>query len=157
MRNPWIIAQLAIAAVLLVISLIGVIGTLAFDAAELTFTFQGAIQAFAIFPGLALSLVVNALLMRAHRERGLRTTERALLIIEFVMIAALLVFHFYQDAAGTNLGLAILVWPFIIGVAIAIAIVAIHRNATQPPLVPADPPPVAPKQTQAAAAPDPLA
>jgi hypothetical protein len=143
MRNPWIIAQLAVAAVLLVISLIGVIGWLAFDAAELTFTFQGWIQAIAIFPGLVLSLVVNAFLMRAHRDRGLRTTERALLIIEFVMIAALLLFHFYQDDHGTTFGLAILLWPFVIAVAIAIAIVAIHRNVSRSPSVPAGPPPAA--------------
>ena len=143
MRNPWIIAQLAVAAVLLVISLIGVIGWLGFDAAELTFTFQGWIQAIAIFPGLVLSLIVNALLMRAHRERGLRTTERALLIIEFVMIAALVVFHFSDDDRGMSFGFAIMLWPFVIVVAVAIAIVAIHRNATRPP-TPAGPPPAAP-------------
>jgi hypothetical protein len=144
MRNPWIIAQLAIAAVLLVISLIGVIGYFGFDAAELTFSFQGAVQAFAIFPGLTLSLVVNALLMRAHRERGLSIRERVLLIIEFVMIAALVVFHFWVDSHGLTFGLAILVWPFVIVLAVAIAIVAIYRNATRPPLVQAGPPPVAP-------------
>jgi hypothetical protein len=127
MRNPWIIAQLAIAAVLLVISLVGIIGTLAFDSAELVFSFAGAIQAFAIFPGLVVSLVVNALVMRAHRAVGPGRAEKVLLIVEFVLIAALLLFHFYTDPAGTTLGLAILEWPLLIGVAVAIAIVAVVR------------------------------
>ena len=127
MRNPWIIAQLAVAAVLLVISLIGIIGAVGFDKAELVFSFAGAIQAFAIFPGLVVSLVVNALVMRAHRAVGLSRTEKVLLIVEFVLIAALLLFHFYTDDAGTTLGLAILEWPVLIGVAISIAIVAVVR------------------------------
>jgi hypothetical protein len=127
MRNPWVIAQLAVAVGLLVISLIGIIGTLGFDKAELVFSFAGAIQAFAIFPGLVVSLVVNALVMRAHRAVGLSRTEKVLLSVEFVLIAALLLFHFYTDDAGTTLGLAILEWPVLIAVAISIAIVAVVR------------------------------
>ncbi len=102
MRNPWIVAQFAVAAVLLVISLIGVIGVLALDMAELAFSFQGGIQAFAIFPGLVVSLVVNALLMRAQRVRALSRAQRVLLVTEFVLIAALVVFHFFTDEAGTT-------------------------------------------------------
>jgi hypothetical protein len=109
MRNPWIVAQLALAGVLLVLSAIG-----------------------AIFPGLVLSLVVNALLMRAHRERGPSRVEQVLLVIEFVLIALLVLFHFYTDPAGTTFGLAIVTWPVIIVLAIAIAVVAIVRNATAP-------------------------
>src|SRR5690349_18285993 len=126
MRNPWIIAQLAVAALLLVISLVGVIGTLAFDAAELVFSFQGAIQAFAIFPGLVISLVVNALLMR-RIPPGL--TLKVMLGVEFALIAALLVFHFYTDEAGATFGLAILLWPVAILLAIAVGIVAGVRLA----------------------------
>ena len=127
MRNPWIIAQLAVAAVLLVISLIGVIGTVFFDMPELTFSFGGAIQAFAIFPGLVLSLVVNALVMRSHRAVGISTTEKVLLIVEGLLIALLLLFHFYVDEAGNTFGLAILTWPIAIMLAVAIAGVAIFR------------------------------
>jgi hypothetical protein len=126
MRNPWIIAQLAVAALLLVISLVGVIGTLAFDAAELVFSFQGGIQAFAIFPGLVISLVVNALLMR-RIPPGL--TLKVMLGVEFALIAALLVFHFYTDEAGATFGLAILLWPVAILLAIAVGIVAGVRLA----------------------------
>ncbi len=134
MRNPWVIAQLAIAAVLLVISLIGILGVAVFDAAELAFSPQGAIQAFAVFPGLILSLIVNAMIMRAHREQGLNRTEKILLGVEFGVIAALLIFHFYIDPAGNTFGLAIVTWPVIILLAIAIAIVAAYRNATRPRL-----------------------
>jgi hypothetical protein len=132
MRNPWIVAQLAIAAVLLAVSLLGIIGTFVFDLPELAFSFQGGIQAFAVFPGLVLSLVVNALIMRAHRARGVGTAQRVLLGIEFALVAALLVFHFYTDPAGTTFGLAILTWPIVIMVAVAIAIVSIVRYATRP-------------------------
>jgi hypothetical protein len=132
MRNPWVLAQLAVAALLLVVSLIGIIGVAALDAPELAFSFAGGIQAFAVFPGLVLSLVINALIMRAHRERGLGIAEKVLLVIEFVLIAALLLFHFYTDPAGTTFGLAIVTWPVIIVLAIVLAIVAIVRNATAP-------------------------
>jgi hypothetical protein len=139
----WIIAQFAVAAVLLVISLVGVIGLVAFDMAELSFSFAGGIQAFAIFPGLVLSLTVNALVMRAHRAVGLNLAEKILLIIEGALIAALLVFHFYTDPAGATFGLAIVTWPVIILLAIAIAIVAITRAVSvrqNPPSAPPAPP-----------------
>ena len=88
MRNPWIIAQLAVAAVVLAISLLGILGTALFDLPELAFSFAGGIQAFAVFPGLVLSLIVNALIMRSHRVVGVSTTEKVLLIVEGVLIAA---------------------------------------------------------------------
>ncbi len=144
MRNPWIIAQLAVAALLLAISLVGILGTALFDLPELAFSFAGGIQSFAVFPGLVLSLVVNALIMRLHREIGINTVEKVLLIIEGVLVALLLLFHFYTDPAGNTFGLAILTWPVLILLATAIAIVAGARNASRPrptadPLVPAPP------------------
>ncbi len=132
MRNPWIIAQLAAAAVLLVIALIGIVGDLALGQPELTFSFAGAIQAFFVFPGLVISLVVNALIMRLHREIGVSRVEKVLLIIEGVLIALLLLFHFYTDPAGDTFGFAILTWPILMLLATAIAIVAGVRNANRP-------------------------
>jgi hypothetical protein len=126
----WVVAQFVVAAVLLGLSLVGILGVAVFDAAELVFSFAGAIQAFAVFPGLALSLTVNALLMRAHRELGLSLTETWLLAIEFALIAVLLVLHFVSQS-GDALGLAILVWPVVIVLAITIAIVAGVRNAAR--------------------------
>lgn len=122
----WIWAQFALAGVLLVLSLVGIIGLAVFDAAELTFSFQGWIQAFAVFPGTVISLVVNALVMRMHRDAGLNTGEKVLLGIQFVIIAGLLVLHFVQE----GLGLAIIVWPFHILLSITIVIVAAVRNST---------------------------
>jgi hypothetical protein len=142
MRNPWIIAQLAVAALLLAISLLGIVGTAVFDLPELAFSFAGGIQSFAVFPGLVLSLTVNALIMRLHREIGVSTLEKVLLIVEGVLVAALLVFHFYTDPAGTTFGLAIITWPILILLATTIAIVAGVRNANRPaptPAVPAAP------------------
>ena len=132
MRNPWIVAQLAVAALLLAISLVGIIGTAVFDLPELAFSFAGGIQSFAVFPGLVLSLVVNAVIMRLHREIGINTVEKVLLIIEGVLIALLLLFHFYTDPAGNTFGFAILTWPVVILLATAIAVTAGVRNATRP-------------------------
>jgi hypothetical protein len=139
MRNPWIIAQLAVAVLVLVIAVIGIIGTTALGLPELTFSFAGAIQSFFVFPGLVISLVVNALIMRLHREIGVSRAEKVLLIIEGVLIAALLVFHFYTDPAGDTLGFAFFTWPILILLATAIAITAGIRNANRPTSAPAAP------------------
>ena len=127
----WILAQFVVAGVLLGLSLVGILGVAVFDAAELVFSFAGAIHAFAVFPGIVLSLVLNALLMRAHRERGLSLTEKWLLATEFLLIAVLLVLHFWSHS-GDALGFAILVWPVLIVLAITIAVVAGVRNASRP-------------------------
>lgn len=137
----WIFAQFVLAGVLFALSAVGVVGTLAFDAAELVFSFAGAIQAFAVFPGLAISLVLNALLMRAHRERGLSLTEKWMLGVEFALIAWLLVLHFWSHS-GDALGFAILTWPVVIVLAVAIAIVAGVRNAARATTTEPSAPPV---------------
>jgi hypothetical protein len=144
MRNPWIIAQLAVAAVLLAISLLGIFGTAIFNLGELAFSFAGGIQSFAVFPGLVISLVVNALIMRLHREIGINRVEKVLLIIEGVLIALLLLFHFYEDPTGNTLGFAVLTWPILILLATAIAITAGIRNANRPRPAPATAPATAP-------------
>jgi ABC-type proline/glycine betaine transport system permease subunit len=137
----WGWAQFAVAGVLAALSLIGILGVVVFDAAELAFSFAGAIHAFAVFPGLVLSLVLNALLMRAHRELGLSLTEKWLLGVEFALIAWLLVLHFWSHS-GDALGLAIITWPVVIILAIVIAILAAARNTSRPAVAP--PPPVPP-------------
>src|SRR5689334_19073194 len=130
LKRPWTVAQFAVAAVLLVISLIGIIGTVAFDAAELTFSFAGAIQAFAVFPGLILSLVLNGVLMGLPKAPPTpNLAQRILLGVEFGLIGLLLLFHFYTDPAGNTFGFAILVWPIVIVVAIVLAVLAIARLA----------------------------
>lgn len=68
--------------------------------------------------------------MRSHRIVGVSTTEKVLLIVEGVLVAALLFFHFYTDPAGNTLFLAILIWPILILVAVAIACVAIFRTVS---------------------------
>lgn len=146
----WIWAQFAVAAGLLVLSVIGILGVAVFDTAELAFSFAGAIHAFAVFPGLVLSLVVNALLMRAHRERGLSLAEKWMLGVEFALIATLLVLHFWSHS-GDALGLAILIWPVLIILAIVLAIVAGVRNTNRPGT--AAPPPPVPEVAEAPPAP----
>lgn len=136
----WVWAQFAVAAGLLVLSLVGILGVAVFDAAELVFSFAGAIHAFAVFPGLVLSLAVNALIMRAHRELGLSPAEKWLLVAEFALIAWLLVLHFWSHS-GDALGLAILTWPVIVILAIVIAILAAVRNSSRPAVTP---PPIPP-------------
>jgi hypothetical protein len=141
LKRPWTVAQFAVAAVLLVISLIGVIGTLAFDAAELTFSFAGAIQAFAVFPGLIASLVLNGVLMglrRAPEKPNL--AQRILIGIEFGLIALLLLFHFFQDSDAYTFGFAVLIWPIVIIIAIVLAVLAIVQLASPRTTEPTAPP-----------------
>jgi len=137
----WVLTQFVVAGALLVLSLVGILGVAVFDAAELVFSFAGAIQAFAVFPGLVLSLVLNALLMRAHRERGLSRAEKWLLAVEFALIAGLVVVHFVSHS-GDALGLAIVTWPVVVILAVVIAIVAAVRNASRRESL--EPPPAAP-------------
>jgi hypothetical protein len=122
----WVWAQFIIAGGLLVLSLVGIIGLVVFDAAELTFSFGGAIQAFAVFPGTALSLVVNALIMRTHRDAGLSSGEKVLLAVQFCFIFGMLVMHFFNDA----LGALIFVWPLHILLSITVLVVALARAAS---------------------------
>ena len=130
MRNPWIIAQFAVAAVLLVLAAIGIVGQNAFGVPEAVFSLSGEIQSYAIFPGLVVSLVVNALVMR--RPLPPNTALKILLGIEFVLIASLILYHFWTDEAGNTFGLAIVTWPFAIGLATAIVIVAAIRRLSMP-------------------------
>jgi hypothetical protein len=139
----WVWAQFVVAGGLLVLSLVGILGVAVFDAAELAFSFAGAIQAFAVFPGLILSLVVNGLLMRAHRELGVSLAEKWMLGVEFALIAGLLVLHFWSHS-GDALGLAIIIWPVLIVLAIAIAIVAGVRTASRRTTAEVAPPPPVP-------------
>lgn len=129
LKRPWSLAQFAIAAVLLVISLIGVIGTLVFDDGSWTFTFAGAIQSFAVFPGLIISLVLNGALMGLRRAPAPNLAQRILLILEFAGVALLLLFHFFQDEQAYTLGFAIATWPVMIVIAVVLAVLAIVQLA----------------------------
>ncbi len=122
----WVRAQFAVAGALLSLSLLGVVASLVFGAVELTFSFGGAIQAFAVFPGTVISLVVNALIMRSHRDAGLSDTEKVLLGIQFCVIFGLVVMHFVNDA----LGALIIAWPAHIALAIIVFVVALVRATT---------------------------
>lgn len=46
-----------------------------------------------------------------------------------MLIASLVLFPFYVDAAGATFGLAIVTWPFAIALAVVIAVVAAVRLA----------------------------
>ena len=129
LKRPWSLSQFAIAAVLLVISLIGVIGTLVFDDGSWTFTFAGAIQSFAVCPGLIISLVLNGTLMGLRRAPAPNLAQRILLILEFVGVALLLLFHFFQDEQAYTLGFAIATWPVVIVIAVILAVLAIVQLA----------------------------
>ena len=115
MRNPWIIAQLAVAAVLLALSLLGIIGIVVFNLPELAFSFAGGIQAFAVFPGLVLSLIVNALIMRlAPGHRAQHAREGAAHHRVRADRGRCSWFHFYTDDDGYTFGFAIIAWPIVI-------------------------------------------
>lgn len=145
--RAWIWAQFGAAAVLLVLSLIGVIGYLAFDAAELVFSFGGAIQAFAVFPGAIISLVVNALIMRGHGAAGVSVLERVLLGIQFVGIAAMVALHFVAD----GLGALALIWPAYVVLAMVIVAVALARRAELRRAAPVVPVPSGPDEASSPA------
>lgn len=143
LRRPWTVAQFAIALVLGAISAVGIIGTVVFEAAEFTFTFQGGVQAFAIFPGLVISLIVNGVVMGVPRSPEPGPVLRGFLIAEFALIALLLVFHFVDDGSGATFGFAILTWPIVIAFAVTVAVmaaIAVVRAPAAPPTPPVAPP-----------------
>jgi len=138
MRNPWIIAQLVVAVLLVAVSIVGFIGPNALGL-QLPSTLAGAVQTFFVFPGLVVSLVVNALIMRLHREIGISTIEKVLLIVEGLLIVLLIVFNFYDDPTADIFTLAVITWPIVVLVATAIAIIAGVRNGNRPVAPPAAP------------------
>jgi hypothetical protein len=112
-----------------------------FDDANWTFTFAGAIQAFAVFPGLIISLVLNGTLMGLRRAPAPNLAQRIVLILEFVGVALLLLFHFFQDEQAYTLGFAIATWPVVIVIAVILAILAIVQLARgASPTAPTAPP-----------------
>ncbi len=120
----WVVAQVALAVSLLVASAVVIVGAFVVRVPELVPTFPGAIQAIAVFPGLALSLLVNARLMRGRRVSGV---ERVLLGLEFAVVAGLVVIQTFRESSAP-LGYGMILWPAVIVLAVAIAAVAAARR-----------------------------
>jgi hypothetical protein len=123
----WFWLQIAVA---LAVIAAGVVGyQLADWAAYLSTVGYGTVlvNAWFFFPGLALSLVVNAFVMRAHGPAGLSGTEKVLLVFEVIFIAALVASQFWVTSI---LSPALVLWPLLFVWAIVVVIVAGVRNST---------------------------
>lgn len=105
--------------------------------------FLGVIQALVLGTGLTLSLLVNFRLLRWHRPHGLSAVERALVIVQFVVIALVLVGLVVEVPETAMTVTRFYGGPVLVGLAIAVAVVAGRRNralrelraasATEPP------------------------
>lgn len=114
--------------------------------AELSY-FLVYIDAFLFFPGLAVSLVTNALVMRLHGHAGLSRAEKVFLVLEGVFILGLVAFQIWMPFI---LSPGMFLWLLLVVVAIVLVILAGVRNASIPrdvrqgltPAVALTPPPV---------------
>lgn len=109
----WMLAQPAIA----VLALTGFTAAIAFQAAgrtDLIPSVQALITASFVYPGLALSMIVNEAIVLARRPRELTTIEK-LLVVAQLGIAGLLAVTSLEPGA---LLLGFLLWPLLIAAAV---------------------------------------
>jgi hypothetical protein len=85
--------------------------------------------AFLFLPGLAISIVVNAFVIRAHGHAGPGRAEKVLLVVEAIFIVAMLAFHLWMPFLFSP---GMLIWALLIVWAIVVVIVAGIRNASIP-------------------------
>lgn len=103
--------------------------------------------AFLFLPGLSISIVVNAFVIRAHGHAGPGRAEKVLLVFEAIFIVAMLAFHLWMPFLFSP---GMLIWVLLIVWAVVVVIVAGVRNASIPrdvrqgfaPAVALEPPPV---------------
>ena len=116
-------SQLIVAAILAMLSALGIVSVLALDSGY-AFSFQGGIASFSLLPGLVISLVVNFLILRSHVPFPLSAVERVLLVLEYLVLVVVVLTHFIPEA----LLVAFASWAVVIPLAISIALVGIVRN-----------------------------
>lgn len=85
--------------------------------------------AFLFLPGLAISIVINAFVIRAHGHAGPGRAEKVLLVFEGVFILALVAFHLWLPFLFSP---GMLIWLLLIVWAVVVVIVAGVRNASIP-------------------------
>lgn len=110
----WMLAQPIIAA----LALAGFTAAVLFQAADRTDlipSVQALITASFVYPGLALSMIVNQAIVMARRPRVLTTIEK-LLVVGQLGIAGLLALTSLEPGA---LLLGFLLWPLLIAAAVA--------------------------------------
>lgn len=110
----WMLAQPLIA----VLALAGFTAALLFqlaDRTDLIPSVQALITATFVYPGLALSMIVNHVIVRARRPRALTTIEKILVVTQ-LGIAGLLALTSLEPGA---LLLGFLLWPLLIAAAVA--------------------------------------
>lgn len=110
----WMLAQPAVGA----LALAGFAAAIAFQAAgrtDLIPSVQALITASFVYPGLAVSMIVNQAIVLARRPRELTTLEK-LLVVAQLGIAGLLALTSLEPGA---LLLGFLLWPLLIAVAVA--------------------------------------
>jgi hypothetical protein len=130
----WFWIQIAVAIALVVFGLAHyVVNLLTADPYLALFSyFMVQVGAFVFLPGLAISIVVNAFVIRAHGRAGPGRAEKVLLVFEAIFILATLAFHLWLPflfSPGMWLWLLLVIW------AIVVVIVAGIRNASIPPEV----------------------
>src|SRR4051794_32257222 len=110
--RPWSLAQYAVALVVAVIGVVSLIGTFTLNNVQYSPELATGIETFVVFPALVVSLVLNATLMRVSRAPAPNVLQIVLLIVEFLLIAVMLVLHVQNG--GDAIGISVALWPVVI-------------------------------------------
>ncbi|MEO5536002.1 MAG: hypothetical protein ABIR17_12830 [Pseudolysinimonas sp.] len=140
----WFWIQMGVAVALVVVAVATYVLTTPVQNSSEFGVFAAQVDAVFVLPALAVSVTVNALVMRMHGHAGLSIAEKALLTIELGFIVLTITL---QVLCPWLFSPVMLVWPLLIIVAIVIVIVAGVRNAQIPReirsrVIPMAPPPV---------------
>ena len=151
--RPWWLAQLVVGAVLLIATVVSyTIGTVSAGAAPsgslqsgvLIPSISGAVNSFYIFPGMALSLGINGLVLARRRPPVVRPIDRAVLIVEGVLLVLVIVASVAESLMRVpgleflSFGFLaeILLWPLLIVAAVvALVTIATGRGAVRAEVV----------------------
>lgn len=129
MTHPrtWFWIQIGVAVAIVAA---GVVGYLLVDWSEYLATLGYLVvyvNAWVFLPALAVSLVINAFVIRAHRDAGPSSAEKVLLVFEGIWILALLAFQIWWPSV---FGPGMFLWPLLVIWAIIVVIVAGVRNSS---------------------------
>ncbi|MCU1406180.1 MAG: hypothetical protein JWQ43_2483 [Glaciihabitans sp.] len=124
--GAWYWSQPTAAALLLVYVAIGFALGVGPGANSRLESLQGSVNTHYFFPCLALSLLINHLVLNRRVTRVLFRTERVVLSVEFALAIALVLASFVAGA----LWLSVILWPTTIVVAVTALIVIITTNSS---------------------------
>jgi len=144
--RPWWVGQLIAGAVLLIATLVsytlaslsggsGMTGTL--QSGVLVPSISGSVNSFYIFPGLALSLGVNGLVLARRRPAAVRPVDRVVLLVEGALLILVIVASVAEslmrvpglELLAVGFLAALILWPLLIVTAVVALVTLATGNA----------------------------